>query len=98
MTTGFAAGRRDDVDLVALVVAALGGEGDVLAVRRPDGAGVLAGAVGELLLRRAVGGEQPQVGAAVVLVGVVGRDLDDAPLAVRGHRRRADALDGPEVL
>jgi hypothetical protein len=94
---GLAAERRDDVNLRLLVAAALGGERDQRPVWRPLRVGAFAADAGELPLRLPVGGQQPQVAAALVLVHVGAGDLDDAPLAVRRDRRRPDAGDLPQV-
>src|SRR5262249_45979710 len=81
----FGAGWGDEVNL-GDVAGALGDEGDRFSVRRPDGAGTLALGARELLLRLAVGGQQPDVGAAVVVLHAVARDLDGDPLTVRRDR------------
>src|SRR5436190_6369283 len=89
-----AAVGRDQVDLRFLVVLALGRERDPSAVRRPARLAVLV-AGGQAARPGAVGREEPQLGAPLVLVHVVGSDRGTGGSAVGRERRRTDAPDRP---
>src|SRR5213079_3126083 len=80
-----------------LIASPLGDERDRLAVRRPFWSRTLTGGAGELSLRLAVSGQQPEVRMALVLVDVVSGNLNNAPFAIRSDRRRANASDLPQV-
>ena len=95
---GFAALHRQQVDLRGLGAAALGDEGDPLAVGRPPRLRLAVGARGELRRITAVDAHPPQVADA--LVGLpVGVGLDEHHLPAVGrqlrgaHRRHADEVD-----
>src|SRR3989442_6544929 len=92
-----AAIRRDQLDLRLLVVLALGRERDPAAVRRPARLAVLV-AGGQTSRPCAIGPEEPQLGAPLVLVHVIGSDRGTGGTAVGRKRRRANALDRPQIL
>ena len=98
---GFAAGGGQKPELAALRLGGRrtrGGEGDPLAVGAPAGAGLAFGAEGELAVRGAVVGGEPDVGEALVLLHVRGGDRVGDGLAVRRALRVAHGAHAGDIV
>ena len=94
-----AAGQIDHVDLRLLVVAALGREGDQVAVATPGRIRFAALACRDPARRFApVGWDQPEIGNLfLLLVGRLEHRIDGIQ-AIRADRGRADPRHQPEIL
>ena len=99
---GLAAGEREEIDLRLLLFRAAH-EGNAVARRRPDRAGIAGGAEAQLAGRGlAVDGGEPELRAVdpVVLrvrLGFDGTDNVDHPFAVGGEGGRLQLLNGKQV-
>ncbi len=95
---GLAAVKRDEVNLGLLLAAAIGEEGDGLAVGRPARPGVGPFAVGERTQAVTVGLGQPQIGVLLLRLSLHALHGEDDALPAGGDLRVGGDVEAVEVI